>query len=430
MIVNQENNETGVVSGDVSEKWKEIEGSVTGFEISNFGNVRVKIKDNSYRELTKIEQKTSKGTYLYARIYYPEIGLKITAIHQLVIKAFKGLPPDNGLKYEPNHMDGNKHNNRADNLEWMTRSQNVLHAFETGLCKVGTRVKVKDITTSKEINFNTFSAMARYFGLSRDNMRTIILKHKDIPYLSKWIFDVSRDSDLNIDRYQRLEIICKDYVTNKLIIAIDAIQMSEFTNTLVGTITSRVNQNSKTKNKLALINGYVFKSLLDETPWPKYSIEEALISRNKYLENLKENKKHENWLRKNYITGDITEHKSLSKACENIELSIGRICDLAVYHKQGKIPCIKGYAFKKISNILPWPTFSKEEIDFSFDNKPPGKRGKKIRVTDTILNTTKNYAAATIFAREIGLNPLTITVKINNSKNKLFLDKYKIEFLS
>lgn len=430
MNIYQENNEAGVVSGIISEKWKDIEDSVTGFEISNFGNVRVKIKNNSYKELSKIEHKTTKGTYLYARIYYPEIGLKNTAIHQLVAKAFLNDPPNDGLRYEPNHKDGNKHNNRADNLEWVTRSQNVLHAFDTGLCTVGNRVKIKDITTNKETNFNTFSAMARFFGLTRDNMRTIILKHKVNPYLDKWLFDVDRQSDLNIDRYQRLEIICKDYITNKLIIAIDAVQMSELTNTLPGTITSRLNENNNIKNRFSLINGYVFKRLLDDIPWPEYSVEEAQISRNKYLENLKENKKHENWFRKNYVTGQITEHKSLAKACEIINLSKGKICDLTVYHKQGRIPCLKGYGFKKISNTLPWPELTEDEVEISLNNTSSGKRGKAIRVTDTFLNTTKVYAPVSNFAREIELNPNTITVQIRDSKSELFLDRYKIEFLS
>lgn len=430
MINYQEKNNSGVVSGIIEERWNKIEDSIDGFEISNFGNVRVKIKNNLYKELPKFEQKTSKGTYLYARIYYPEIGIKLTAIHQLVIKSFLGNPPNDGLRYEPNHMDGNKHNNRSDNLEWMTRSQNVLHAFETGLCTVGTRIVLKDIINDTETKFNTFSSLCRFLNLSRDSLRTIIIKYKDIPYLNRWIFSIDNSSDNTIKRYQRLEVICKDYISNKVIIANDANEMSLLTNTLSGTITSRTRDNSNIKDKHSLINGYVFKKLSDETPWPIYSLEEAQLSRNKYLDNLKENKAHEKWLRKNYLTNEVTEHKSLNDACKIIELSIGKICDLTINHKQGKIDCIKGYAFKKVSNVKPWPNFTDEEIEISINNTSSGNRGKAIRVTDTILNTTKIYAPASNFAREIGLNPNTITVKIRDSKSKLFLDKYKIDFLT
>ena len=51
-------------------------------------------------------------------------------IHRLVAECF--VPNPNGYR-EVNHKDGNKRNNAAENLEWCTRSENVLHAYRTGL---------------------------------------------------------------------------------------------------------------------------------------------------------------------------------------------------------------------------------------------------------------------------------------------------------
>jgi hypothetical protein len=69
----------------------------------------------------KVLSQTLRGKYLAVSIEnYPQ------SVHRLVCMAFHDRP-SNGL--EVNHLDGNRYNNQADNLEWTTRSKNELHAY-------------------------------------------------------------------------------------------------------------------------------------------------------------------------------------------------------------------------------------------------------------------------------------------------------------
>jgi len=109
----------------VEEVWKPIAGFETLYEVSNTGRVRPIKRPN----LILAPRFTKRG---YVRAALSK-NSKQTAllVHRLVATAFIGAPPS--PTHQINHIDGNKSNNRADNLEWVTAQENALHAYERGL---------------------------------------------------------------------------------------------------------------------------------------------------------------------------------------------------------------------------------------------------------------------------------------------------------
>lgn len=72
-----------------------------------------------------------KDGYLSTTLYNNGVGTK-KRVHRLVAEAFIPNPYN---KPDINHKDGNKLNNSVNNLEWATKSENMTHAYQTGLVK-------------------------------------------------------------------------------------------------------------------------------------------------------------------------------------------------------------------------------------------------------------------------------------------------------
>lgn len=97
----------------------------------NQPNYCVSLEGNVYSLKSNRFLKPFSDTSGYQYIECYEFGLKTKfAIHRLVALAFIENPLG---KKEVNHIDGDKRNNNVNNLEWVTPSENCVHAERTGL---------------------------------------------------------------------------------------------------------------------------------------------------------------------------------------------------------------------------------------------------------------------------------------------------------
>lgn len=108
---------------------------------------------------------------------------KVFRVHRAVAETFIQNPEN---KREINHIDGNKQNNLVENLEWSTHSENIQHAFDTGLNKqkIGTdniyaKLSKDDVRYIRE-NYIPYDkqygsrALGRKFGISHSHILEVI----------------------------------------------------------------------------------------------------------------------------------------------------------------------------------------------------------------------------------------------------------------
>lgn len=105
------------------------------YEVSNLGRVRrVGAYLSTYVGRVLTPHPSNRGYWRVTLCRPGDRRKPKYALHQLVAEAFIGQPPP-GLQV--NHKDTDKSNNRADNLEYCTQSENNYHASRMGIAYRG-----------------------------------------------------------------------------------------------------------------------------------------------------------------------------------------------------------------------------------------------------------------------------------------------------
>ncbi|MBA7543629.1 hypothetical protein ES705_35964 [subsurface metagenome] len=148
---------------------------IEGFEdylISSSGKVYSLITNKYLKPRVGYHGYYQVGLYKSGKQYFKFIS-------RLVAGAF--IPnPDN--KLQAHHIDGNKLNNDVSNLEWVTCSKNLLHAFADGLSKHSPNagrhkvpVRVYDYHTGQFLSTQpSLGEAARFYGIFYQNIRHVL----------------------------------------------------------------------------------------------------------------------------------------------------------------------------------------------------------------------------------------------------------------
>ena len=163
-----------------TEEWRAVAGYEGLYEVSNLGRVRSlgrTITRNTRWGTVKpytikprvLKPLHSQGDYCYVHLFGTDGTSTNHKVHRLVAKAF--VPNPDNLN-EVNHIDEDKDNNRADNLEWVTHIANCNYGTrnERAAAKRGRQVEQLTLDGHHVAFYQSTSEASRMTGIGRKNI--------------------------------------------------------------------------------------------------------------------------------------------------------------------------------------------------------------------------------------------------------------------
>lgn len=164
-------------------KWKKIiiSGLETDYSVSSDGEVRNDIRN------TLLKQRFD-NEYKVVSISLGNGVMKNKRVHRLVAEAF--LPNPENKQYV-NHIDGVRYNNNIDNLEWVTPSENAIHARKNGLIGVQKCRPVRQYNLNGEwmMSFESASEAARQCGCDQSKITEVCRGNRRVAGNYQWRYE-------------------------------------------------------------------------------------------------------------------------------------------------------------------------------------------------------------------------------------------------
>ena len=159
------------------EYWVPVPGYEGYYEISNLSRIHsinrsIQTKAGYFKpekERLLVQRTNNKG---YLTVTLSKDGYSKTHfVHRLLATVYIPNPANKPIL---NHLDGDKLNNRLDNLEWVTYSENALHAYKTGLYASNERKGRMIVDTCTGRVFKSLKKAAEYLSLNYSTVRNYL----------------------------------------------------------------------------------------------------------------------------------------------------------------------------------------------------------------------------------------------------------------
>jgi len=237
-------------------------------------------------------------------------GSKMRTVHGIILETFVGRRP---LGMQCNHIDGDKKNNKLENLEWVTPSENQKHALRNGLMKPYRKLTegdIREIIKMISTGLHTQGQVAKHFKVKQSTISCIVRANneesigQDVREIYEHWLSASIIKHRTINRVHRhinaaLKLYGKDEIKEAINNYKEIIESSEYFfnykwglgTFLVRGLEKFVSENNPFDNyRRGESSPYVQESKMSERQieWGKASQSDRIILENKWRKELKD----------------------------------------------------------------------------------------------------------------------------------------------
>lgn len=229
-------------------------------QISKDGTVRL----TETKELVKLTLRSGYPSLMFTYNKKGKRSLGAVKIHRMVAKAFVAND-DPVNKTTVNHINGDKLDCRAENLEWVTNNENVQHAVNNGLIKITKRAVIRcDPKSGKEKRYSSILEASKFFNISDTTIIRACKKgYKTAGYYWKYAEKNPNEiDDLDLSTYKQIKDF-PNYVINAegKVYSIPYKRFLKFQKNSEGTSAVQLSNAGKRKDRLIhrLVGSYFLK---------------------------------------------------------------------------------------------------------------------------------------------------------------------------
>lgn len=154
----------------MAEEWRDIPGFEGIYQASTEGRIRTPEGKTTYTQYhaerhwkSRVLKPRGKSVSGYRVSLWKDGVIYDRLVARVVAQTFLGDPP-NG--FTVNHIDGDRFNNRVENLEWVSLQDNIKHQFDNGLNRCATPISLES-ASGERYDFKSMAECCRFLNRNR-----------------------------------------------------------------------------------------------------------------------------------------------------------------------------------------------------------------------------------------------------------------------